>query len=172
MLVKNLHTKVFGNSADNFIRNFTLKFAIFGFLLHLVLWLLHITKLFLFPESAIHLLGSPLYALYTPFSILLGYEVYEIIKAIPESFSTAVGKQYEVATLLVVRDVFKRLSEAQFSGSWDLTGDLGLVLLECSAFILLFYTALKYQNFGRILRPRSWDKLALNKFVNGKKSVK
>lgn len=169
--VENLHSIVFGQKADAYMRKFTLSFAIFGFALHLLLWLVHTANLVSFPDSAHHLLASPLFALYTPFSILLGYEVYEIIRAIPESFSTAVGKQYEVATLLVVRDVFKRLSEAQFSNDWTISNDLGLVLIECSAFLLLFYTALQYQNFGNKLKSNSWDKQALENFVSGKKVI-
>ena len=171
MKVDRLHNIVFGEKANSHMRDFTLAFAIAGFLLHLLLWFLHTSKLFLFPETASHLLGSPLFALYTPFSILLGYEVYEIIKAIPSSFSTAVGKQYEVATLLVARDVFKRLSEVEFSSDWNITGDLGLVLLECSAFLILFYTSLNYQDSGTNLRTGSWSKRSLSRFVVGKKVI-
>jgi hypothetical protein len=171
MKVEYLHNIVFGEKANLCMRNFTLAFAIMGFLLHLILWFLHTSGLFLFPESASHLLGSPLFALYTPFSILLGYEVYEIIKAIPASFSTAVGKQYEVATLLVVRDVFKRLSEVEFSSDWSVTGDLGLVILECSAFLILFYTALNYQDSGTNLKSVSWPERSLSRFVTGKKII-
>ena len=61
------------------------------------------------------LVKSPLSALYTPFSILLAYEVYQLIRTIPESFSSSVGKQYEIATLLVVRDILKRLSSVESS---------------------------------------------------------
>ena len=49
---------------------------------------------------------SYLDALYA-FSIILAYEVYELIRAIPESFSISIGKQFEVMSLLVVRDMFK-----------------------------------------------------------------
>jgi len=165
------HTVIFGEKSDSRIRNFTLSFAIFGFLLHLFLWFLHSSQLLLFSESASHLLGSPLFALYTPFSILLGYEVYEIIKTIPASFSTAIGKQYEVATLLVVRDVFKRLTEVEFSSGWNISGELGLVLLECTAFLVLFYTALKYQMSSSNLKSIEWEQNALSKFVTGKKMI-
>lgn len=171
LTVANLHSIIFGQKADAFMRKLTLSFAIFGFVLHLFLWLLHTTGSITFPVTAHHLLASPLFALYTPFSILLGYEVYEIIKAIPESFSTAVGKQYEVATLLVVRDVFKRLSEAKFADGWAISNDLGLVLIECTAFLLLFYTSLQYQSFGSNLKSGSWDKYELEKFVSRKKIV-
>jgi hypothetical protein len=169
--IGDFHKAVFGSNADARIRQFTLIFAVFGFLVHLFLWFLYSTLAVKFPSSAVHLLSTPLSALYTPFSILLGYEVYEIIKAIPESFSTAVGKQYEVATLLVVRDVFKRLSAVEFSGGWAISGELGLVLLECSAFLVLFYTSLEYQQSGSKLKSNSLPKISLARFVAGKKIV-
>ena len=171
MIISYFHSAIFGEKADSYIRNFTLFFAVFGFVVHLFLWFLHASEFVLFPASAEPLLGSPLFALYTPFSILLGYEVYEIIKAIPESFSTAVGKQYEVATLLVVRDVFKRLSEAEFSGAWNVNGDLGLILLECFVFLVLFYTALNYQSCSATLKVSTWQESALKRFVTGKQLI-
>ena len=90
------------------------------------------------------MVSSPLSSLYTPFSILLVYEVYQLIRAIPDSFSSSVGKQYEIATLLVVRDILKRLSEVESSEGWEISSDLGFLLVECAAFLALFYTSLTY----------------------------
>ena len=39
--------------------------------------------------------------------------LYELIRAIPESFSTSIGKQFEVMSLLVVRDVFKNSADVE-----------------------------------------------------------
>ena len=39
--------------------------------------------------------------------------LYELIRAIPESFSTSIGKQFEVMSLLVVRDMFKNLADVE-----------------------------------------------------------
>ena len=49
-------------------------------------------------------------AIYTPFSILLYYEVYLLILAIPNSITKAIGKQFEIISLIIIRDVFKDLS--------------------------------------------------------------
>ena len=75
---------------------------------------------------------------------LLVYEVYQLIRTIPDSFSSSVGKQYEIATLLVVRDILKRLSEVESSEGWEISSDLGFLLVECAAFLALFYTSLTY----------------------------
>ena len=170
-MINTLHDKVFGEEADGRLMRITLAVAVGGFLLHLLAWVLFYFNVYDMPPAVEKLLGSPLSALYTPFTILLGYEVYQIIKAIPESFSTAVGKQYEVATLLVVRDVFKRLSDVNFSGGWTVDNDLSFVLLECLAFLALFHTALKYQEFSSYTKSKDWDQQSLEGFVTGKKAI-
>ena len=79
---------------------------------------------------------------------MLVYEVYQLIRTIPDSFSSSVGKQYEIATLLVVRDILKRLSEISNSQGWEINDDVGFLLVECAAFIALFYTSLTYHKIS------------------------
>jgi hypothetical protein len=43
--------------------------------------------------------------------------LYELIRAIPESFSTSIGKQFEVMSLLVVRDMFKNSADVENASS-------------------------------------------------------
>ena len=116
--------------------------------MHLSLWALHSSgRIEILGDSA-ELVQSPLSALYTPFSILLVYEVYQLIRTIPDSFSSSVGKQYEIATLLVVRDILKRLSEVGDSEGWEINDDVGFLLVECAAFLALFYTSLTYHKIS------------------------
>ena len=110
----------------------------------ILLWALYRTEKVAITGDASELVSSPLSALYTPFSILLVYEVYQLIRTIPESFSSSVGKQYEIATLLVVRDILKRLSEVENTEGWNFSSDLGFLLVECAAFLALLYTSLTY----------------------------
>ena len=119
-------------------------FAVIGFFVHIVVWALFETGNITITGEASELVKSPLSTLYTPFSILLVYEVYQLIRTIPDSFSSSVGKQYEIATLLVVRDILKRLSEVENSEGWKISSDLGFLLVECAAFIVLLYTSLTY----------------------------
>ena len=133
-----------GQSAEGAVRMGTIVFAVTGFFLHLTLWLLHTTGKVIIVGDASELVRSPLSTLYTPFSILLIYEVYQLIRAIPESFSSSIGKQYEVATLLVVRDLFKRLADLEASEGWKVSEDLGFFLIESVTFLALFYTSLSF----------------------------
>ena len=90
-------------------------------------------------------IDSYLDALYTPFSIILAYEVYELIRAIPESFSNSIGKQFEVVTLLVVRDIFKNLSDIGVSDA-SIDSDVAFIAMEGLVFVLLFATSLYFRS--------------------------
>ena len=133
-----------GDSAEELARRAAIILAVFGFLAHFGIWALHTTGRISIGGDAVELVSSPLSSLYTPFSILLVYEVYQLIRTIPDSFSSSVGKQYEIATLLVVRDILKRLSEIEGSSGWEVSDDLGFLLVESGAFLALFYTSLTY----------------------------
>ena len=133
-----------GEEAEDRIRKVAIVSAVVGFFLHIGLWALDSTGRISITGEASELVSSPLSSLYTPFSILLVYEVYQLIRTIPDSFSSSVGKQYEIATLLVVRDILKRLSEVESTDGWEISSDLGFLLVECAAFLALFYTSLTY----------------------------
>ena len=133
-----------GESSEEAVRKASILLAILGFFVHVGIWALYSSDKISVTGEASELLSSPLSALYTPFSILLVYEVYQLIRTIPDSFSSSVGKQYEIATLLVVRDILKRLSEVESSDGWEVSSDVGFLLIECTAFLALFYTSLTY----------------------------
>ena len=141
---KKLFELSMGDAAEEKIRKAAIVSAVLGFFAHIAIWALFRTERISITGEASELVRSPLSALYTPFSILLVYEVYQLIRTIPDSFSSSVGKQYEIATLLVVRDILKRLSEVESSEGWEISSDLGFLLVECGAFLALFYTSLTY----------------------------
>ena len=170
-LIHDLHQKLLGDYFDRKIRDWVLLFAIGGFIAHLIMWsLFHFHLIEVDPQSSL-LLSSPLSALYTPFSILLAYEVYELIQAIPSSFSVAVGKQFEVVTLLVVRDIFKNLSIIDLSKNIQMSSEIGIVVTECFTFLFLFYTALKFNQYGSNAKLPSVPSTDIDAFVQGKKGV-
>ena len=166
-----MHERLLGKSAEVKVREISLIAAIIGFILHLAMWLAYQLNILEVGSASADLLDSPLDALYTPFSILLAYEVYQLVRAIPESFSTAVGKQFEIVTLLVVRDIFKRLSELDFSGEWVIDSELRLIVIECFTFIILFTTSLIYRaNSSRETKIDSLDDELVN-FVQNKQLI-
>ena len=160
-----------GSESDEIVRRVAIGAAVLGFLTHLLIWALYVTDLISIEGDSVELVSSPLSSLYTPFSILLAYEIYELIRTIPNSFSSAVGKQYEIATLLVVRDILKRLSVIELSDDWKIDDDLGFLLVECCAFLVLFYTSLKYYKISNNLEHDDNISDHVSSFVSTKKAI-
>lgn len=130
-----------GPRADAWVGRATVWTALIGFLVHLSLWALLASGVWSFGRETV-LLQSPLLALYTPFSILLAYEVFQLIRVIPESFSASIGKQFEVITLIVAREslvYLAGLSSADFEaiGPWILP-----LLVKGAAFVTLLTVSL------------------------------
>lgn len=140
-----LHQYVLGEKTDSFLRKSAINLAIVGFLIHLggcTLYRFNTVDL----SEVQPFVDSYLDALYTPFSIILAYEVYELIRAIPESFSNSIGKQFEVVTLLVVRDIFKNLADVGGTTDSSIDSDLSFIAMEAVVFIALFATALYFRS--------------------------
>ena len=163
--------KLLGKDADDKVRTAVLIFAVIAFIGHLLIYMLYQLEFIRINGEARTLVNSPLSSLYTPFSILLTYETYQLIRTLPSSFSTSVGKQYEVVTLLVVRDVFKRLADFDAKDEWVFDGELGLILLECITFLILFFTALSYRRSSDVSEISTVDEGELDSFVHSKRII-
>ena len=171
MLVTTLYDRFLGHRADERLRHLSVQAAIFGFLLHLLLCLFYQLDLIGVSEQTSGLFDSYLDALYTPFSIFLAYEVYELIRTIPDSFTNSIGKQFEIITLLVVRDILKRLSDIDASVSSTVDDSITILAVECLAFLILFGTALLFSRAHREATSISNDSEELEKFISQKKQL-
>ena len=86
-----------------------------------------------------NLLKNPIAAIYTPFSFILVYEVYLLIYYLPKSTSTYISKQYEIIALIIIRRLFKDLSDLSLSSNWfNIKNDLQFTY-DLLASVLLFY---------------------------------
>ena len=171
MKINYWYRKFLGDEADDRVRTGVLIFSVLAFVTHLLIYFLYQIELITINGEAKTLVNSPLSSLYTPFSILLTYETYQLIRTLPSSFSNSVGKQYEVVTLLVVRDVFKRLADFSADDEWAIDGELGLILLECMTFIILFFTALSYRRSSDVSEISTVDDDELDNFVHSKRII-
>ena len=151
-LSRQIHSLVMGPEADRVIKAIALWAALLGFAVHVLIWGLGWTNVIQLPVSVEPLFTSPLLALYTPFSILLVYEVYQLIQAIPKSFSAAMAKQFEVIALIVIRDALEYLAVTEEFE--DLIGTRWFLLLaaKCGVFLTLLLVAV---GFERIDSKRS-----------------
>lgn len=171
MFVAGLYDRFLGHKANEKLRHMCIQTAIFGFLLHLLLCLLYQLDLISFSQQTSGLFDSYLDALYTPFSIFLAYEVYELIRTIPDSFTNSIGKQFEIITLLVVRDILKRLSDIDASVTSSVDDSITILAVECLAFLILFGTALLFSRAQRETSPISNDSDELENFILQKKQL-
>ena len=82
--------------------------AMAGFLIHLlVIGLVQWGQLDV--DGSLIGLQNPIDAIYTPFSIILFYEVYCLIYYLPKSITIYIGKQFEIITLITIRDMFDEM---------------------------------------------------------------
>ncbi|MGC6437371.1 MAG: hypothetical protein ACON4B_00135 [Flavobacteriaceae bacterium] len=112
--------------------------AMIGFVGHLVLiYLKRYGLLNIFEDS--NFFDNPIAAIYTPFSFILIYEVYLLIFYLPRSITTYITKQYEIITLIVIRRIFKDLSNLELSSNWfDIKNDINFTYDILTALILFF----------------------------------
>ncbi|MEM1258434.1 MAG: hypothetical protein AAGH81_07895 [Bacteroidota bacterium] len=152
----------------------TLSIAIASYLIHLVL-------IFLVQQQLIDLdskfFKNPIAAIYTPFSFVLIYEVYLLIFFLPKSISSYIGKQYEIITLIVIRRIFKDLSQLELSSDWfTIKNDLQFTYDVLSSlllffFIYLFYSMIKRrETYGESLKKTS-EKASIKRFIQLKKGI-
>jgi hypothetical protein len=146
--------------------------AIASFLMHLLLiGLVNLNIITVSDHSK--LLSNPISAIYTPFSFILIYEVYLLLYYLPKSTSIYIGKQYEIISLIVIRRIFKDLSNLEFSTNWfaiksDIlfTSDIVAILIMFFL-IFVFYRLIKEgsQNETEIIKPE------IVKFISLKKTI-
>jgi hypothetical protein len=112
--------------------------AIISFIIHLLLIYLVKYKVIHFITDT-SLFKDPIAAIYTPFSFILVYEVYLLVYYIPKSVTTYVCKQYEIITLIVIRRIFKDLSNLELSQKWlDIKSDRQFTY-DIILTVLIFY---------------------------------
>ena len=153
--IDNIFIEVFSSKNQNKVERATLWLSMIGFIIHL--FLIYAKKFDWFEISfESSLLIDPISAIYTPFSIILVYEIYLLVVNLPRSFTTSVSKQFEIISLIVIRKIFKDIPTIDLGTNWfhseqnlqlftDLIGFLLLFLL-----IYLFYRGKKRLPVGKI----------------------
>ena len=101
--IETLFLKIFSEKVLEKFEKYILYLASFGFVLHLLIILLNNYNLIELSIVGTDLFSNPISALYTPFSFILVYEAFLLVYYIPRSFTTAVGKQYQIMSLIVIR---------------------------------------------------------------------
>lgn len=141
--MKLLFSVLFSEHMLKKLERLTLVASIVGFLLHLALVALFNTGILGALDPS--LFSNPISAIYTPFSIILIYEIYVLIYFVPRSFTTSLLKQFEIIALILIRRIFGDISKINFELATiqdkeviQLFIDLLSVLVLLT--IILFYT--------------------------------
>ena len=114
-----------------------LNIAIASFALHLAI--IFLVDFGIIKVDSSDLLSNPIVAIYTPFSFILLYEVYLLIYYLPKSFTTYISKQYEIITLIVIRRLFKDLSNLKLTTDWFSNKQDLQFTYDLATSILLFF---------------------------------
>lgn len=75
-----------------------------------MLLLVELGRMDIWPESWPRPPWSHFFAIELAFTLILGLEVISLIFVLPESLSRSMGKQFEILTLILLRNAFKELS--------------------------------------------------------------
>ena len=165
--MNNIEIKIFdffiSEKSKKNIEKYVLVASVISFIFHLILIYLNkfeVVKIY----DPYNLLNNPISAIYTPFSFILIYEIYLLIYYLPRSISTYISKQFEIITLIVIRRIFKDISDM------DITKDLIFNAINKNIFIdliaaLLFFFLIYLFRRNSIKSERNSDQESFNTFV-------
>jgi hypothetical protein len=173
-ILENLYQKLLSKKTKEKSERIILWIALASFILHLVvIELLHFNIISIDEPS--NLLKNPIAAIYTPFSFILVYEVYLLIYYLPKSTSIYISKQYEIIALIIIRRLFKDLSDLSLSSDWfNIKNDLQFTYdLVASVFLFYFIYLFHVQRTKvyRTIKNSKNHSLSISKFINAKKWI-
>ena len=163
-----LFEKVFSEKNRKKAEKFTLWSSIIGFIAHLFLIYLNSSEIIILKNDV--LLNNPISAIYTPFSIILIYEIYLLIFFLPRSFTTSVSKQFEIISLILIRRIFGDIPKINTNSNWFKTQENIDLIYSLLGVLILYY--LIYQ-FNKLSKRRKPQKISsdIGNFIKSKKGV-
>ena len=130
---------IFSENNRKKIESFTIWSASIGFIFHLSLVLLNNNSIINIGNESL-LLTNPISANYTPFSIILYYEIFLLIFYLPRSFTTSILKQFEIISLIVIRRIFYDIPKLDLgSNNWFENADNLQITYDLICILILFF---------------------------------
>ena len=173
-LLEKFYLLLLSEKTKNKIERVILWIALGSFIIHLlIIGLIHFNIITISEPS--NLLNNPIAAIYTPFSFILVYEVYLLIYYLPKSTSTYISKQYEIIALIIIRRLFKDLSDLSLSSNWfNIKNDLQFTY-DLVASVFLFYLIYLFHvqrtKVYRSIENSKTHTSSISKFINAKKWI-
>jgi hypothetical protein len=169
------HDLIFSEANRTALNHLVIKLSIAGFVIHLALICLYRSLPHPPPTLIAGVGGNYLTAIYTPFSFILFYEVLTLIAALPASTTRSIVNQFEIVSLIFIRDVFKEIANAvELVNGHRLTHEAVPVFLDMWAALLMFLlvAVFQYVALHRVRLPETPEHLpALERFIAQKKVV-
>ena len=168
--IEDLFSRIFSEIVIKKFEKYILYLASIGFVIHLTIILLNNYNLIELSVVGTNLFSNPISALYTPFSFILVYEAFLLIYYIPRSFTTAVGKQYQIMSLIVIRKIFKDIPLVDLNANWIENSNNQQLIFDLVGVLIIFFLIYLFKITKERLpiKPVS-DKL--DRFIASKKLV-
>ena len=167
--IDNIFLKVFSEKNQKTVERATLWLSMIGFIIHLFLIYAKKYDWFkVFFESS--LLIDPISAIYTPFSIILVYEIYLLVVNLPRSFTTSVSKQFEIISLILIRRIFADIPNIDLKANWLSTQENVQLIYDVLGVLIIFFLIYLFKK-GRSRLPKKPLNPNLQSFVASKKAV-
>ena len=165
--IDHFHQLVFSKrNLDNF-EKLILYFSVAGFLIHLSLVFLNLKYEINYFAGLDSLLSNPISALYTPFSFILVYEAFLLIYYFPRSFTTSIAKEYEIISLVLIRNIFEDIP--QLDVKLGIFNQQSLLLLyDLIAILIIFFLIYLFKKTIKSIPKREANK-NLTRFISYKK---
>ena len=167
--IDSTYARVFSSSNQKKIEIATLWLSVIGFIIHLILIYAKKFNWFHIPFEA-NLLIDPISAIYTPFSIILVYEIYLLVVNLPRSFTNSVSKQFEIISLILIRRIFADIPQIDLKANWLNTPENFQLICDVFGVLILFYLIFLF-NKGRLRLPKKPLNPNIKNFVCSKKAV-
>ena len=152
------------------IESFTIWSATIGFIIHLLLVILNNNSTINIGNESL-LLTNPISAIYTPFSIILYYEIFLLIYYLPRSFTTSILKQFEIISLIVIRRIFYDIPKLDLdSNNWLMNQDNLQITYDLICILVLFFLIYLFNLVNSSIESKKVDK-NINKFIDSKKII-
>ena len=168
--IENLFSIIFSENVLRIIEKYILYLASIGFMVHLFLIFLNNNNLIDLAIIESNLLSNPISALYTPFSFILIYEAFLLIYYIPRSFTTAVGKQYEIISLIVIRKIFGDIPLIDLDANWIENSNNIQLIYDLTGILIIFFLIYLFRRTKKNLPVKSVSE-KLDRFIASKKLV-
>jgi hypothetical protein len=149
------HNLMFSDASRTILKNLAINLSIAGFTIHLVL--IFLARSLAHPPLLIAEVGQNyLTAISTPFNFILFYEVLTLISALPESTTRSIANQFEIVSLIYIRDVFRDIAKTgDLVTEHRLTPETLPMFMDMWAGFLMFFLVAVFQHVALKRRDAS-----------------